>query len=55
MERSWHDQSPHVNQALYNPEWIYGMMSPTAPLKNRQVCFVDAKWNEEEMLGGDFC
>ncbi|PIA92945.1 hypothetical protein CB0940_04030 [Cercospora beticola] len=37
MERSWHDQSPHVNQALYNPEWIYGMMSPTAPLKNRQL------------------
>ncbi|KXT07586.1 hypothetical protein AC578_10211 [Pseudocercospora eumusae] len=37
MERQWNDQSPFVNQALYNPEWIYGMMSPTAPLKNRQL------------------
>ncbi|KAK4499410.1 hypothetical protein PRZ48_009924 [Zasmidium cellare] len=37
MERQWNDRSPFVNQALYNPEWIYGMMSPTAPLKNRQL------------------
>lgn len=53
MERSWHDQSPHVNQALYNPEWIYGMMSPTAPLKNRQVCLL-CTWNEQKVLRGDF-
>lgn len=37
MERQWDDRSPYVNQALYNPEWIYGMMSPTAPLANRQL------------------
>lgn len=32
-----HDRSPYVNQSLFAPEWIYGMMSPTAPLKNRQL------------------
>lgn len=37
MDRTWNDQSPYVNQSLFNPEWIYGMMSPTAPLKNRQL------------------
>ncbi|PSK33940.1 hypothetical protein B9Z65_8266 [Elsinoe australis] len=37
MERAWGDRSPYVNQALWNPEWIYGMMSPTAPLANRQL------------------
>jgi len=37
MERQWHDRSPYVNQSLFNPEWIYGMMSPTAPLVNRQL------------------
>jgi pimeloyl-ACP methyl ester carboxylesterase len=37
MDRQWHDRSPYVNQALFNPEWIYGMMSPTAPLVNRQL------------------
>lgn len=37
MERAWGDQSPFVNQALWNPEWIYGMMAPTAPLVNRQL------------------
>ena len=37
MERQWNDRSPYVNQSLFNPEWIYGMMSPTAPLQNRQL------------------
>lgn len=37
MERTWHDKSPYANQALFNPEWIYGMMAPTAPLVNRQL------------------
>ncbi|PVH70071.1 alpha/beta-hydrolase [Cadophora sp. DSE1049] len=37
MERQFHDRSPNVNQSLYNPEWVYGMMCPTAPLKNRQL------------------
>ena len=37
MERQWDDRSPYINQSLYNPEWIYGMMSPTSPLANRQL------------------
>ena len=34
MERQWNDRSPYVNQSLFNPEWVYGMMSPTAPMVN---------------------
>ena len=37
MDRQWNDESPYANQSLYAPEWIYGMMSPTAPLVNRQL------------------
>ena len=37
MERQWYDRSPYVNQSLFAPEWVYGMMSPTAPLANRQL------------------
>ncbi|SMR51287.1 unnamed protein product [Zymoseptoria tritici ST99CH_1E4] len=37
MDRTWNDRSPYVNQSLFAPEWIYGMMSPTAPFKNRQL------------------
>ncbi|KAF2789770.1 alpha/beta-hydrolase [Melanomma pulvis-pyrius CBS 109.77] len=37
MERQWYDRSPYVNQSLFNPEWVYGMMSPTAPLANKQL------------------
>jgi len=37
MDRAWGDKSPYVNQALWNPEWIYGMMAPTAPLANRRL------------------
>lgn len=37
MERQWNDRSPYVNQSLFNPEWVYGMMSPTAPLANKQL------------------
>ncbi|KAF1999791.1 alpha/beta-hydrolase [Amniculicola lignicola CBS 123094] len=37
MERQWHDRSPYCNQSLFNPEWVYGMMSPTAPLANKQL------------------
>ncbi|KAJ9669255.1 hypothetical protein H2201_000607 [Coniosporium apollinis] len=37
MERQWYDRSPYVNQSLFNPEWVYGMMSPTAPLVNKQL------------------
>ncbi|KAL1633851.1 hypothetical protein SLS56_002731 [Neofusicoccum ribis] len=31
MPRVWNDKAPNVNQSLFNPEWIYGMQSPTAP------------------------
>lgn len=37
MQRQWHDRSPFVNQALFNPEWVYGMMSPTAPEVNKAL------------------
>ncbi|KAI9926588.1 hypothetical protein MW887_004356 [Aspergillus wentii] len=37
MHREWHDKSPLVNSATLNPEWIYGMTSPTSPLENRQL------------------
>ncbi|CAN9243335.1 unnamed protein product [Alternaria alternata] len=37
MERQWHDRSPVVNQSLFNPEWIYGMMAPTTPRANKQL------------------
>ncbi|KAB8293346.1 hypothetical protein EYC80_007668 [Monilinia laxa] len=36
-ERQSNDQSPYVNQSLFNPEWIYGMMSRTASLVNKQL------------------
>jgi pimeloyl-ACP methyl ester carboxylesterase len=35
MERQFNDKSPVVNQALYNPDWIYGMMAPTSPAVNK--------------------
>ncbi|KAF3040708.1 hypothetical protein E8E12_006514 [Didymella heteroderae] len=37
MERQWYDRSPYVNQSLFNPEWVYGMMSPTAPKVNKDL------------------
>jgi pimeloyl-ACP methyl ester carboxylesterase len=37
MDRQFHDRSPYINQSLFNPEWIYGMMCPTAPLVNKQL------------------
>ena len=37
MDRQFNDKSPSVNQALYNPDWIYGMMCPTAPYVNKQL------------------
>ncbi|KAL2832252.1 Alpha/Beta hydrolase protein [Aspergillus pseudoustus] len=37
MKREWHDKSPLINSATFNPEWVYGMMCPTAPLENRQL------------------
>ena len=37
MPRNWHDRSPYVNQSLFNPEWIYGMMAPTAPAANKAL------------------
>lgn len=37
MQRLFHDKSPYVNQSLFNPEWIYGMQSPTAPASCRSL------------------
>ncbi|KAJ5731295.1 uncharacterized protein N7483_005803 [Penicillium malachiteum] len=37
MKREWHDKSPLINSATFNPEWVYGMMCPTAPSANRKL------------------
>lgn len=37
MDRQFNDKSPVVNQSLFNPDWIYGMMCPKAPYVNRQL------------------
>lgn len=37
MDRQFHDKSPVVNQSLFNPDWIYGMMAPKSPYVNRQL------------------
>jgi len=37
MDRMNWDQHPEVNQSLLVPEFTYGMMSPTAPLRNRHL------------------
>lgn len=50
MDRQFNDKSPvwfvflfyhlslanlHSNQALFNPDWIYGMMAPKSPAVNK--------------------
>ncbi|KAF2275812.1 alpha/beta-hydrolase [Westerdykella ornata] len=37
MERPSYERSPYVNQALFNPEWMYSMISPTTPYANKQL------------------
>lgn len=37
MDRQFNDKSPVVNQSLFNPDWIYGMMNPKAPWVNRNL------------------
>lgn len=37
MERQFNDKSPVVNQSLFNPDWIYGMMCPKAPWVNKNL------------------
>lgn len=31
MDRTFDDQSPYINQSLFSPEWIYGVVSPRLP------------------------
>jgi hypothetical protein len=35
MDRQFHDKSPVVNQSLFNPDWIYGVMAPKSPAVNK--------------------
>ena len=35
MDRQFNDKSPVVNQSLFNPDWIYGMMAPKSPAVNK--------------------
>ncbi|KAJ4558247.1 hypothetical protein HRR86_000214 [Exophiala dermatitidis] len=37
MDRQFNDKSPVVNQALFNPDWIYGMMAPKSPYVNKKL------------------
>ncbi|KAI1622462.1 hydrolase [Exophiala viscosa] len=37
MDRQFNDKSPVVNQSLFNPDWIYGMMAPKSPYVNKQL------------------
>ncbi|KAK4945549.1 hypothetical protein LTR10_015168 [Elasticomyces elasticus] len=37
MDRQFNDKSPVVNQSLFNPDWIYGMMAPKSPYINKQL------------------
>ncbi|GMG35312.1 unnamed protein product [Aspergillus oryzae var. brunneus] len=37
MERHFDDKSPFINQSLFNPNWIYGVMAPSAPLANKKL------------------
>jgi len=37
MDRQFNDKSPVVNQSLFNPDWIYGMMNPKSPHVNKQL------------------
>ncbi|KAL4941981.1 hypothetical protein BDV06DRAFT_193297 [Aspergillus oleicola] len=37
MKRQFNDKSPLINQSLFNPDWIYGMVAPNAPLVNKQL------------------
>lgn len=37
MERQFNDKSPVTNQALFNPDWIYGMMCPKSPWVNKNL------------------
>jgi pimeloyl-ACP methyl ester carboxylesterase len=37
MDRQFNDKSPVVNQSLFNPDWIYGMMAPSSPAVNKQL------------------
>lgn len=37
MDRQFNDKSPTVNQSLFNPDWIYGMMAPRSPAVNKQL------------------
>lgn len=37
MDRQFQDKSPQVNQSLFNPDWVYGMMAPQSPRVNKQL------------------
>lgn len=37
MERQFNDKSPVVNQSLFNPDWVYGLMAPKSPRVNQQL------------------
>ncbi|KAH7016677.1 alpha/beta hydrolase fold family protein [Ilyonectria destructans] len=53
MKRQWWDRSLTVNQSLFNPEWTYGMMAPTAPRVNRNLVWHTYSAQAFGMFHGD--
>ncbi|OAL20656.1 hypothetical protein AYO22_08665 [Fonsecaea multimorphosa] len=42
MDRQFNDKSPVCNQALFNPDWVYGMMAPQSPKVNKLLIWLCA-------------
>ncbi|TDZ30693.1 hypothetical protein C8035_v001946 [Colletotrichum spinosum] len=53
MHRQWWDKSLFVNQSLFTAEWVYGMMSPTAPRRNRDLLWHTYSSQAYGMFHGD--
>ncbi|KAL2857019.1 Alpha/Beta hydrolase protein [Aspergillus pseudodeflectus] len=53
MKRQFNDKSPVINQSLLNPDWIYGMMAPSAPLVNKQLIWHLYSAQAYEIFHGD--
>ncbi|KAF2020456.1 alpha/beta-hydrolase [Aaosphaeria arxii CBS 175.79] len=53
MDRQWHDRSPYVNQSLFNPEWVYGMMAPQTPTPNKNLLWHTYSSQSHGLFHGD--
>ncbi|CAG9984543.1 unnamed protein product [Clonostachys byssicola] len=53
MERNYWSRSLFVNQSIFTPEYIYGMMSPFSPLKDRNLVWHTYSAQAFSMYHGD--